>query len=307
MNVELWDAVFFSTMRSCTPLLIAGLGVLIAEKSGMLNLGQEGTLVMAAAAGFIIAANTQNYFLAVVSACLVGALMASLFALFTLVVNANQVASGLALSIFGVGLASFIGGDYSGESLTGMQVLPIPLLGELPVLGRGLFAQDALTYCGWFMVPIIIVVLTQTHWGLLIKAVGEDPQAAHALGISVYRVRWACLLMSGALVGLAGAYLSLSYTPIWTEDISAGKGWIVLALVVFSSWQVGRLVLGALLFGFVSVLHLLLQGTALAIPSNLLAMAPYVMTIMVLVWLSWRSPAGSWTPKSLAQNFIPGK
>jgi simple sugar transport system permease protein len=222
----------------------------------------------------------------VLLAMLAGMLLSSLFALVALVFNANQVATGLALTIFGVGLSTFVGAAWVGKPLAGFEPLAIPYLSEIPLIGRMLFAQDLLVYLSFALFALVAWVILKSRVGLIIQAVGENPDAASAMGLPVLGVRALAVLFGGAMAGLAGAYLSLAYTPMWAENMSAGRGWIALALVVFASWRVWRLLLGAYLFGLASILHLVAQGLGLAIPSSLLAMLPYVATIVVLVLLS---------------------
>ncbi|MCY1363225.1 Branched-chain amino acid transport system / permease component [compost metagenome] len=217
---------------------------------------------------------------------LAGMLLSSLFALVALVFNANQVATGLALTIFGVGLSTFVGAAWVGKPLAGFEPVAIPYLSEIPLIGRMLFAQDLLVYLSFALFALVAWVILKSRVGLIIQAVGENPDAASAMGLPVLAVRTLAVLFGGAMAGLAGAYLSLAYTPMWAENMSAGRGWIALALVVFASWRVWRLLLGAYLFGLASILHLVAQGLGLAIPSSLLAMLPYVATIGVLVLLS---------------------
>ncbi|MBV7567745.1 ABC transporter permease [Pseudomonas sp. PDM27] len=286
MDIDLLSNIFYAMVRCGTPLLLVALGELICEKSGVLNLGQEGMMLFGAVIGFIVAFNTGHLWLGVVLAMFAGMLLSSLFALVALVFNANQVATGLALTIFGVGLSTFVGAAWVGKPLAGFEPLAIPYLSEIPLIGRMLFAQDLLVYLSFALFTLVAWVLLKSRVGLIIQAVGESPAAASAMGLPVLSVRTLAVLFGGAMAGLAGAYLSLAYTPMWAENMSAGRGWIALALVVFASWRVWRLLLGAYLFGLASILHLVAQGLGLAIPSSLLAMLPYVATIVVLVLLS---------------------
>ncbi|MGH8384334.1 MAG: ABC transporter permease [Pseudomonas sp.] len=286
MDIDLLSNVFYAMVRCGTPLLLVALGELICEKSGVLNLGQEGMMLFGAVIGFIVAFNSGNLWLGVLLAMLAGMLLSSLFALVALVFNANQVATGLALTIFGVGLSSFVGASWVGKPLVGFEPLAIPYLSEIPLIGRMLFAQDLLVYLSFALFALVAWAVLKSRLGLIIQAVGENPDAASAMGLPVLGVRALAVLFGGAMAGLAGAYLSLAYTPMWAENMSAGRGWIALALVVFASWRVWRLLLGAYLFGLASILHLVAQGLGLAIPSSLLAMLPYVATIVVLVLLS---------------------
>ncbi|WP_226505642.1 MULTISPECIES: ABC transporter permease [Pseudomonas] len=307
MDMELISNILFATVRCGTPLLLVALGELVCEKSGVLNLGQEGMMLFGAVVGFIVAASTGSLWLGVLLAMAAGMLLSSLFALVALSFNANQVATGLALTIFGVGLSTFVGAAWVGKPLAGFEPLAIPLLSGLPLLGRALFAQDALVYLSFVLFAVIAWVILKSRVGLIVQAVGENPDAASAMGLPVLRVRTLAVLFGGAMAGLAGAYLSLAYTPMWAENMSAGRGWIALALVVFASWRVWRLLLGAYLFGFASILYLVAQGLGLAIPSNLLAMLPYVATIVVLVLLSRDAiRTRLYAPVSLGQPWQPG-
>ena len=307
MDIDLLSNVFYAMVRTGTPLLLVALGELVCEKTGVLNLGQEGMMLFGAVVGFIAAYSTGNLWLGVLVAMLAGVLLSSLFALVALAFNANQVATGLALTIFGVGLSTFVGAAWVGKPLSGFEPIALPWLSELPVVGRMLFGQDLLVYLSFALFALVAWVLLKSRLGLIIQAVGENPDAASAMGLPVLRVRTLAVLFGGAMAGLAGSYLSLAYTPMWAENMSAGRGWIALALVVFASWRVGRLLLGAYLFGLASILHLVAQGVGLNIPSNLLAMLPYVATIVVLVLLSRDGlRTRLYAPVSLGQPWQPG-
>lgn len=286
MDLDLLTNILFAMVRCGTPLLLVALGELVCEKSGVLNLGQEGMMLFGAVVGFIAAIGTGSLWLGVLAAMAAGVLLAALFALVALGCNANQVATGLALTIFGIGLSSFVGAAWVGKPLAGFEPLALPLLSALPVLGKVLFSQDLMVYLSFALFALIAWALLKSRIGLVLQAVGENPDAASAMGLPVLRVRTLAVLFGGAMAGMAGAYLSLAYTPMWAENMTAGRGWIALALVVFASWRVFRVLLGAYLFGLASILHLVAQGVGLAIPANLLAMLPYVATILVLVLLS---------------------
>lgn len=286
MDLDLLTNILFAMVRCGTPLLLVALGELVCEKSGVLNLGQEGMMLFGAVVGFIAAIGTGSLWLGVLAAMAAGVLLAALFALVALGCNANQVATGLALTIFGIGLSSFVGAAWVGKPLAGFEPVAIPLLGALPVLGKVLFSQDLMVYLSFALFALIAWALLKSRIGLVLQAVGENPDAASAMGLPVLRVRTLAVLFGGAMAGMAGAYLSLAYTPMWAENMTAGRGWIALALVVFASWRVFRVLLGAYLFGLASILHLVAQGVGLSIPANLLAMLPYVATILVLVLLS---------------------
>ncbi len=307
MDLDLLSNIFYAMVRTGTPLLLVALGELICEKSGVLNLGQEGMMLFGAVIGFIVALSTGNLWLGVLLAMAAGMLLSMLFAAVALGFNANQVATGLALTIFGVGLSTFVGAAWVGKPLAGFEPIAIPLLSEIPLIGRMLFAQDILVYLSFALFALVTWVLLKSRIGLIIQAVGENPDAASAMGLPVLRVRTLAVLFGGAMAGLAGGYLSLAYTPMWAENMTAGRGWIALALVVFASWRVFRLLLGAYLFGLASIIHLVAQGIGLSIPSNLLAMLPYVATILVLVLLSRDAiKTRLFAPVSLGKPWQPG-
>ncbi|MDO9618632.1 MAG: ABC transporter permease [Pseudomonas sp.] len=307
MDLDLLSNIFYAMVRTGTPLLLVALGELICEKSGVLNLGQEGMMLFGAVIGFIVALSTGNLWLGVLLAMAAGMLLSMLFAAVALGFNANQVATGLALTIFGVGLSTFVGAAWVGKPLAGFEPIAIPLLSEIPLIGRMLFAQDILVYLSFALFALVTWVLLKSRIGLIIQAVGENPDAASAMGLPVLRVRTLAVLFGGAMAGLAGGYLSLAYTPMWAENMTAGRGWIALALVVFASWRVFRVLLGAYLFGLASIIHLVAQGIGLSIPSNLLAMLPYVATILVLVLLSRDAiKTRLFAPVSLGKPWQPG-
>ncbi|MEH0688108.1 ABC transporter permease [Vibrio cholerae] len=306
MDALLIQSLLIAALKTGTPLLIIALGELICEKTGVLNLGQEGMMLMGAMAGFAGAYFTGSLAMGVLLAMVAGMTMAFIFGVLTLSLSANQVATGLALTIFGTGLSAFLGGSLVGSTLEGFQPIAIPLLSDLPFLGPLFFQHDLLVYASFALVGISAWVLSRTRAGLVIRAVGENPHSANALGIEVIKVRYLVTLLGGALAGLAGAYMSLAYTPMWMENMTAGRGWIALALVVFASWKVGHLMLGAYLFGLTSIMHLMMQGVGLDISPNLLAMTPYVATIVVMVLLSSNELRQKLaTPMSLGKPFDP--
>lgn len=307
MDLDLLTNIFYAMVRTGTPLLLVALGELVCEKSGVLNLGQEGMMLFGAVIGFIVALSTGSLWLGVLLAIAAGMLLSLLFAAVALGFNANQVATGLALTIFGVGLSTFVGAAWVGKPLSGFEPIVIPLLADIPLVGRMLFAQDVLIYLSFALFALVTWVLLKSRIGLIIQAVGENPDAASAMGLPVLRVRTLAVLFGGAMAGLAGGYLSLAYTPMWAENMTAGRGWIALALVVFASWRVLRVLLGAYLFGLASILHLVAQGIGLSTPSNLLAMLPYVATIVVLVLLSRDAiKTRLYATVSLGQPWQPG-
>ncbi len=275
-----------TVITASTPLLFAATGELVTEKSGVLNLGLEGMMLVGAVIAFATASVTGSASLAIVAAAAAGAGMALLFAFLTLTLMANQVATGLALTIFGVGLSALIGADFVGYALKPLPQLDIPGLSQAPIIGPIVFGQDFLVYLSFAALIGVSWFLKRLRGGLILKAVGESHDSAHALGYSVIRIRYLATLFGGAMSGLAGAYLSLSYTPLWTEGMTAGRGWIALALVVFATWRPGRVLLGAYMFGGITILQLHAQGMGIEISSQFMAMLPYLATILVLVLIS---------------------
>ncbi|MBK1888618.1 ABC transporter permease [Undibacterium sp. 14-3-2] len=303
--MENFAALIAASINSGTPLLIAALGLLINERAGVLNLGAEGMMLVAAIVGFAVAHQTNVPALGFVAGALAGMLMSSLFAWLTLVLTTNQVATGLALSIFGAGLSAFIGQSFVGQSLPA-GAHDIPFLSELPFLGKALFDQHWAVYFSLLLCVGIIWFLYRTRAGLVLRAVGESPESAHALGYPVRKIRYGALLFSGACCGIAGAYLSVVYTPMWVEGLVAGRGWIALALTTFATWRPARVLLGSLLFGSVTILQFHFQAIGIAVPSQILSTLPYAATILVLVLIS-RNP--DWIrlnmPASLGKPFRP--
>ena len=299
--------VLAGTLAAATPLIFAGLGELVAERSGVINLGVEGMILIGAIAGFAAAAETGLGPAAGLPAgALAGMGAALVFAVFALSLAANQAACGLALTIFGIGLSAFIGQHYVSYSLPGLKPLSIPLLSDIPVLGPVLLHQDAVVYLSLAAFALVAWTLAKTRLGLLLKAVGESPEAAHAIGYPVLAIRYGAVLFGGAMAGLAGAYLSTVYTPLWVQNMSAGRGWIAVALVVFAAWKPGRLLLGAYLFGAVTILQFHAQGLGIALPVQLLAALPYLATIVVLVLISRdRRLLQLNLPASLGKPYLP--
>jgi len=295
-----------ATLAAGTPLLLAAIGIVVSEKSGVVNLGIEGIMLVAAAAGFGAAHASGVAMVGFVAGAAAGVLLALLFAVLTLGLLTNQYATGLALALFGAGLSAFLGQSLQGESLAARGADGIPGLREIPLIGPALFAQHWLVYVALLLVAAVAWFLSRTRGGLVLRAVGESPEAAHALGIPVRRVRALAIAFGGACAGLAGAFLSVIYTPLWSEGMVAGRGWIALALVVFATWRPGRVLLGAFLFGGVTMLQFHLQGQGVNVPSQLLAMTPYLATIVVLALIS-RNPR--WIrinmPASLGRTFSP--
>ncbi len=275
-----------SLMVAATPILLAAIGELVVEKAGVLNLGVEGMMITGAICGFALAVETGSPFVGFVSAAVGGALLSLLFVILTQYALANQVASGLALTLFGLGFSALLGQDYVGLKPPPTPRLDIPVLSDLPVVGPILFSHDAVLYLGIALTAAVWALLKYTRVGLVLRAVGENHDAAHALGYKVVRIRVLAIMFGGACAGLGGAYISLIRVPQWTEGMTAGVGWIALALVVFASWKPWRALLGAYLFGGVTVMQLNLQAAGVAIPVEYLAMSPYLITIVVLVILS---------------------
>ncbi|TNC68519.1 ABC transporter permease [Rubellimicrobium roseum] len=293
-----------SLMVASTPILLAALGELVVERAGVLNLGVEGMMITGAITGFATAVATGSPALGFLGAAAGGAALSVIFAVLVLWLKSNQVATGLALTLFGLGLASLIGQGYQGIRAPSTARLDIPLLSDIPALGPILFRHDWVVYLGLALVAGTWWFLSRTRAGLTLRAVGENHDAAHALGYHVLRLRFLAILFGGACAGLGGAYLSLVRVPQWTEGVTAGAGWIALAIVVFASWRPLRLLLGAWLFGGISVLQLNLQAANVPVPVEVLSMAPYLVTILVLVLISsGRGRARLAAPGSLGQPF----
>ncbi|MEX2519268.1 MAG: ABC transporter permease [Paracoccaceae bacterium] len=275
-----------SLIIAATPLLFAALGELVVEKSGVLNLGVEGLMIVGAIGGFATAYSTGSLTLAVIAGAGAGALLALLFAVMTQYLMSNQVATGLALTLFGLGVASLVGQSFAGNTLNVAARLDVPGLTDLPVVGRLVFGHDPLVYLSLFMAFAVWWFLARTRAGLTLRAVGENHDAAHAIGYKVRLIRVGAILFGGAMAGIGGAYLAVVQTPLWVEGMTAGRGWIALAIVVFAAWRPGRALLGAYLFGGVTILQLNLQALGVSVQSQYLSMAPYLVTIAVLVIIS---------------------
>jgi len=304
----LLEAIILSVIAASTPLLLAAAGELVVERSGVLNLGVEGMMIMGAACGFAGAWLTSSTFIGALCGIAAGAALSAVFALFTLGLAVNQVAAGLALTILGIGLSGLVGAGFVGEKISPAPNLYVPILTGLPFIGRILFGQDLLVYFSVGLVAAIWWFLYRTRAGLILRAIGDNHTSAHALGYPVLRIRTLAVLFGGACAGLGGAFLPLAYTPFFIPGMTAGRGWIALALVVFSSWLPGRLVGGAYLFGAVTILQLHAQGLGLGIPSQLMSSLPYIATVVVLVLISRaRATAGSAAPASLGLVFVPDR
>jgi ABC-type uncharacterized transport system permease subunit len=301
------EAILLTCITAATPLLIAALGELVVERSGVLNLGVEGMMVMGAATGIAVAILTGSSTLGVLGAIAAGMALSALFALMTLGLAVNQVASGLALTIFGLGLSGVVGAPFVGVQRAGIGKIEVPVLSDLPFVGRVLFEQDPFVYLSFMLVGGVWWFLNRTKSGLVLRACGENHTSAHALGYPVLKIRLLAILFGGACAGVAGGYLSLVYTPFWTSGMTAGRGWIALAIVVFASWLPWRAALGAYLFGGLTILQLHAQGFGVPVPSQLLAALPYLLTIVVLVVIMRLRRGGAVGPGSLGVPFVPDR
>jgi simple sugar transport system permease protein len=295
-----------ATLNAGTVLSFAGLGLLINERAGIVNLGAEGIMLVAAIAGFATTVHSGNDWLGLGAGMTAGCFLAALFGILVIWLNTNQFATGLALSLFGAGVSAFLGIHYVQEKLAERSLWSIPGLSDLPWFGPALFRQHPLVYGAIILAFAMSWWLDRSRAGLILRAVGESPESAHALGFPVRWIRLGAVMMGGALCGLAGAYLSIIYTPLWVEGMVAGKGWIALALTTFATWRPGRILLGAYVFGGVTMLQFHLQGEGIEIPIQFLSMLPYLATIAVLVLISRNA---AWIranmPASLGKPFVP--
>jgi len=294
MNEALIVSILIITIRAGASLLYATLGEIYTERAGILNLGVEGTMMIGAATAFSVSYHAQSAWLGLLAAILIGALMSLIHAFLTITMRADQVVSGLALTIFGTGMASFMGQRLGpgGTTMVGLQApaferILLPVLGEIPILGPSFFNQDLLAYILYFLLPILWFFLYKTQPGLNLRAVGEKPQAADAMGVNVARVRYMATIFGGALMGMAGAHLSLGYLQGWADNITGGRGWIAIALVIFATWNPTRALIGALLFGGINAIQFRMQAAGTTIPASFLNMMPYLFTIVVLVLITW--------------------
>jgi simple sugar transport system permease protein len=298
--------ILVAAVAAGTPMVFAALGELVTEKSGVLNLGVEGMMLMGAVTGFAVASQTGNPWLGAVAGMVAGAAMALIFAVLTLNLMANQVASGLALTLFGVGLSAFLGKPYESVSLVVAPPPAIPLLSQIPVVGPLLFNYHLLVYVSWALFAVIAWFLYKSRAGLVLRSIGESPESAHAIGYPVIRIRYLATLFGGAMAGLGGAYLSEFYAPLWVEGMTAGRGWIALALVVFATWRPARVMIGAYLFGGVTIAQFFAQGAGISIASQFLSALPYLATIVVLVFISRNlATIRLNAPVSLAKSYRP--
>jgi general nucleoside transport system permease protein len=296
-----------ATLNAGTVLAIAGLGLLINERAGIVNLGAEGLMLVAAVAGFAAAVHSGNDWVGFAAGAAAGALLAAVFGLLVIWLNTNQYATGLALSLFGVGFSAFVGIGYTQQRLSERPQFSIPGLADLPFVGPAFFKQHPMVYLAIVLTLALAWFLYRSRAGLVLRAVGESPESAHALGYPVRKIRLLAVVVGGALCGVAGAYISVVYTPLWVEGMVAGKGWIALALTTFATWRPARVLLGAYLFGGVTMLQFHLQGQGVDVPSQFLSMLPYLATIVVLVLISRNA---TWIrvnmPASLGKPFFPG-
>lgn len=301
---EVLLAVLAGAVQAGTPLLFATLGEIITERSGILNLGVEGMMIVGAFFGFLGLHLTGSPWAGVAAGALAGAGMASLHGVLCITLRSNQVVSGLALTILGLGLADYLGAPYMGIVTEGFTAFNVPGLSAIPVLGPVFFRQDALVYLSYILPPLLWFFLRHTNWGLGLRASGENPAAVTAAGLSVTAYRWAGVLWGGFLAGIGGAYLSLAYTHMWTNNITAGRGWIAVALVIFAFWRPLRAILGAYLFSSIIMLQMNAQAHGVAIPSSLLHMLPYLLTLAALIFSSVRGK-GRAAPAHLGINLEP--
>jgi general nucleoside transport system permease protein len=307
MSLEVAVPVLLTIVSAATPLLLAGIGELVVERSGVLNLGVEGMMLAGAVTAFAVAFATGSYTLGILAAALAGMLLALIFGLLTLTLVSNQVATGLALTLFGLGLSALVGSGFVGSPIQPLPKLAVPGLSIIPVLGPVLFGQDALVYISVALTLGTAWFLKRTRAGMILRACGDSDVSAHSIGYDVIRIRYLAVLFGGLCAGLGGAYLSLAYTPMWVENMTAGRGWIALALVVFASWKPLRLLAGAYLFGGVTILQLYVQGMGgIGVPAQVMSMLPYLATIIVLTVISAGSVRGRLdAPACLGKPFRP--
>lgn len=300
--------VLLTVITAATPLLLASTGELVVERSGVLNLGMEGMMAMGAVGGFAAANLSGSTFLGVLAAAFCGMAIAVPFAFLVINLAANQVATGLSLTLLGLGAAAMLGEPFLGLPGEKLPKLAIPVLSGIPAIGPVIFAQDGLVYLSLLLVPAVTWFLFRTRAGLSLRAVGENHESAHNLGLRVVAIRWAAVLFGGACAGLGGGYLSLAYTPQWTENMVAGRGWIALALVVFATWIPFRVAVGAYLFGAVTILGFHAQAAGVRIPSQFISALPYLATIIVLVLISRnKAKLRANTPAALGKPFVPAR
>src|SRR6266576_1451170 len=305
--MEFAEAILLTIITASTPLLLAASGELVVERAGVLNLGVEGMMIVGAACGFAGAYLTGSIAVGALCGILGGMALSGVFAALTLGLAANQVASGLALTILGVGLSGLIGAGYVGQKIEGAAHLYIPYVTDIPVMGKVIFGENAFVYFSIALIVGIWYFLYRTRSGLILRAVGDNHASAHALGYPVLRIRALAVLFGGACAGLGGAYLPLAYTPFFIPGMTAGRGWIALALVVFASWLPFRLMIGAYLFGGITILQLHAQGWGVGVPSQFMSALPYLATVIVLVLISRARTGGSTAPAALGTVFVPDR
>ena len=306
--MELFEAILLTTVTAATPLLLAALGELVTERSGVLNLGVEGMMIMGAVAGFAFALMSGNAYVGIVGGVVVGALFSLCFAFLAVTLVTNQVATGLSLTILGLGISGLWGEAFIGVPGIKLQPIIIPILSDIPLIGKLLFAQDIIFYMTIALLIGVNWFLYRSRAGLILRSVGDNHTSAHSLGISVLKVRYLAVVFGGACSGLAGAYMSLVYTTQWIEGMTAGRGWIALALVVFASWKPTRVLVGAYLFGLMGIAQLHIQALGFDVPSQFLSALPYLATIVVLVAISTnRRLTFMNTPSELGKGFVPDR
>jgi len=302
---DLLTAILASAVLAALPLILAGLGELVAERAGMMNLGVEGMMLTGAAVAFLTMVQTQNFMLSVAAGAGAGLALSLVFAFCTVTLLASQVPTGLAIMALGTGLSSYIGKSLTASNVPTPSAFPIPILEHVPVVGPALFTLPIIGYLPFVMCGLLGWLLFRTRIGLLLNAVGESPVTAYQLGYSVNLVKYIAVLFGGAMAGLAGAYYSIGYVLLWQDGMTAGRGWMAIALVLFSAWKPLRLVLGAILFGATSALQFHAQSMGMQIPSQFLACLPYVTTIAVLAYIAFRTERHSDVPRSLGRTFHP--
>lgn len=300
----MYEQLLLTILLTSVPLVLAATGELVAERSGVLNLGVEGMMLMGAVAAFGAAITSGSPLVGIIAGAMAGMMTAAVFGLFALGLATNQVATGLALTIFGTGLSGLVGAPLVGKAIDGLPSLFIPILSDLPFLGV-IFKLDIMAYISIVIVALVAYFLKRTRWGLVLRATGANHDSAHALGYNVLAVRWVAVLFGGMMAGLAGAYLPLVLTPHWAEGMTAGRGWIALALVVFASWQPWRVVVGAILFGGITIMQLAGQARGWTIQPQFLSMLPYLATIVVLVSISRAGGVAHKAPAHLGRIFYP--
>ena len=307
MSLEVAVPVILTIISAATPLLLAGIGELVVERSGVLNLGVEGMMLAGAVTAFAVTFSTGSYTAGIVAAGIAGMLLALIFGVLTLTLVSNQVATGLALTLFGLGLSALLGDAFVGSPVQPLPKLHVAGLSDLPVVGPILFGQDVLVYLSVLLTLGVAFFLKRTRGGMILRACGDSDVSAHSIGYDVIRIRYLAVLFGGMCAGLGGAFLSLAYTPMWVENMTAGRGWIALALVVFASWRPLRLLLGAYLFGGVTILQLYVQGMGgIGVPAQVMSMLPYLATIVVLTVISAGSVRGKLdAPACLGKPFRP--